>query len=205
MSRLIAFGASITYGQGLEDCYKPNGVPGDTSSKHAWPQILADLLNLECINASVPGDSCKDIWYNAVNFEYKPDDVVFVEWCTPNRWAVFNDDGSVYKMAIWNENDKVSDFYYRHMHSDRDVNIDFYMRAEHLQDFFAKQNIKYFSMLQSLSEFQPKPAWCSAEFEKLYSKDFRKTHPLSRDNSHPGELAHREYAKRLLVLIEERL
>jgi hypothetical protein len=49
--RLIAFGCSNTYGEGLEDCWIPEfRKHGPKPSKVAWPQILADKMGRECVN-----------------------------------------------------------------------------------------------------------------------------------------------------------
>ena len=55
MPRLIAFGCSNTYGQGLEDCHILPNFPGPSPSKTAWPNTLGNLLNCsEVINQSKP-------------------------------------------------------------------------------------------------------------------------------------------------------
>jgi len=59
--RLIAFGCSYTYGAGLEDCFTPPIGHGPIPSKFAWPQLVANELNMECINMSSSGASNKEI------------------------------------------------------------------------------------------------------------------------------------------------
>lgn len=63
MSRLITFGCSYTYGQGLPDCentvintgIKKFYVNSSAPSKQGWPSILSKRLDLELVNISAPG------------------------------------------------------------------------------------------------------------------------------------------------------
>lgn len=202
MSRLIAFGCSFTYGHGLSDCFIPPIDPGLNPSKFAWPQLIADKLGLECYNQSIPGDSNKDIWYNIVNFDFEDNDIVVVHWSFPDRYAVFNDDGSVRKLASWNADDPVSDYYYRHFHSVTDATLDFYLRADHIKHMFESKNIPAYYLIPNKEFYQPVPNWCNIKFEDVYLKEMRNMYKsIALDNSHPGELAHEKFAQALLEII----
>mgnify|MGYP003309481114 CR=1 FL=1 len=81
MTRLIAFGCSHTYGQALPDIWdhkKNKEITTQGPSKYAWPQILSDKLNLECINLGSPGASNKEVWFHIVNTEFKKSDIVIL-------------------------------------------------------------------------------------------------------------------------------
>ena len=84
MTKLYTFGDSNTWGIGLLDIWdaeknfyllkktsNKDSVLHDQvfygPSKHAWPQILADKLKIECINKSIPGASNKEIWLEIIN------------------------------------------------------------------------------------------------------------------------------------------
>ena len=62
MDRLVAFGCSLTQGQDLPDNYK-----SQYPSKFSWPQILANKLNLQCINLGKGGASSKEILYKMIS------------------------------------------------------------------------------------------------------------------------------------------
>lgn len=82
--RLIAFGCSYTYGQGLPDCEssKLAGFTFDrsTPSKLGWPQQTADALGLKLINKSIPGASNLEILYNILSFPFEETDTVVIMW-----------------------------------------------------------------------------------------------------------------------------
>ena len=86
MNRLIAFGCSYTYGHGLQDCIADNGSgAGRYPSKFAWPQLVANVANLECINKSAPGSSNQEILWQIERFNFEVNDTVIIHWSFCNR------------------------------------------------------------------------------------------------------------------------
>jgi len=87
--RLLAFGCSNTLGNGLElepsnnyrHLYKP--------SKYAWPQVLANMLDRQCINRANSGASNRQITYTILNTEFQSDDIVIIMWTYFDRHCVF--------------------------------------------------------------------------------------------------------------------
>ena len=70
MARLLAFGCSYTYGEGLEDCWSPlNKTFGPLPSKQAWPSILGKDLGREVHNFGICGASNKHIWHTILNIQ----------------------------------------------------------------------------------------------------------------------------------------
>ena len=74
MDRLITFGCSHTYGQALKE-----------RETQAWPYIVADKLNLECINEGQMGASITMMYHKLMNFDYQQGDKVICLWSYPNR------------------------------------------------------------------------------------------------------------------------
>ena len=91
MSRLIAFGCSFTRGTALDDVwdFKNKCSIFPQPSKYAWPQLLADKLDIECINLGKGGYSNKAIWHIIVNFDFKPSDIVFIHWSFLDRYHYY--------------------------------------------------------------------------------------------------------------------
>jgi hypothetical protein len=82
MSRLVVFGCSYTYGQGLADCINSKflSMSHPYPSKLGWAQQLADKLGLKLVNKSYPGSSNFEILFTLLEFKFEPDDVVVIMW-----------------------------------------------------------------------------------------------------------------------------
>ena len=84
--RIIAFGCSQTYGHCLEDAYVVDNTKWDKvtvaeqPSKLAYPQLLGDYFNCEVHNLSYPGASNRNMWYEIINFNFEPTDIVICTW-----------------------------------------------------------------------------------------------------------------------------
>ena len=65
-NRIIAFGCSLTYGEGLKDCLPDpiNLKKAKYPSKYAWPNLLSKKTNIPIINNGQPGESNKLIANN---------------------------------------------------------------------------------------------------------------------------------------------
>jgi len=87
--KLVAFGCSFTYGDGLPDAH---GFKNP--SKDAWPQVLANTLGYECDNTSVPGNSNSKILYDIVNYPFVGNEVVCIMWTYNHREHVFKSEDS---------------------------------------------------------------------------------------------------------------
>lgn len=102
MSRLIVFGCSYTYGQGLADCYVPPNDCGPVPSQLGWPNQLAHRLGLDLINNSAPGSSNIQILWRLLNFKFQEDDLCVTMWSHFDRhpYSKLRFDPSVIK---WDE------------------------------------------------------------------------------------------------------
>lgn len=83
--RLIAFGCSITYGQGLPDCNTTFLTP----SNYAWPSLVAKNINCTCNNQARPGSSNREILWRILNYnEYHHSDIVVILWTIKDRSSI---------------------------------------------------------------------------------------------------------------------
>ena len=88
MSRLIAFGDSFTYGQGLDG----TGIAHAEPHPDAWPEQMRSLLGVDTvINLSKPGASNKQIWFTILSFDFEPTDIVVICWTCYNRTMLIKD------------------------------------------------------------------------------------------------------------------
>ena len=68
MDRLIAFGCSNTFGDGLEH------------PSQGWPAILAKEFSFNLVNKAIPGSSVKRTAYTIQEFNFEPNDHVVILW-----------------------------------------------------------------------------------------------------------------------------
>ena len=137
--RLVTFGCSHTFGAGLPDVWDfENHTPIFTQgpSKYAWPQLLADKLNIECVNAGFTGASNKKIWWNALNFDYQNTDIVIILWSFLSRSCIITGPNITdhITFGLWSNDDPGVSFY-KHLYGEYDMLVDFYLRCNHLHNF----------------------------------------------------------------------
>ena len=210
MSRLIAFGCSNTYGHGLEDCIVfPTHDPGPIASKTAWPNALGKLLNVkEVINQGKPGASNKFIWRRIFDFEYQTDDLVFINWAHFDRHCYFRESPDTdLTIGPWIKN-KPNKTYFKLLYSQLDSRLDFFNRADHSSRYLDSLNIKNFHTTVLHDEDRNTltiPKWMSVNLLKTNMSTIRQLHPTALDNSHPGQLAHDQFANDLYLEIKEML
>ena len=213
MTRLIAFGCSNTYGQGLESRVTyPFDSLKEPASEFAWPKVLGNLLGInDVINRAEPGASNKHIWERAITFNYRQTDIVFIHWTFQDRDCFF---GKIPKIGPWqlffNDRDtsqekKNAEYYYKHFYSEEDRFIDLYARVDHVDRYLREKNIRHFHLLTpgnsrgghaSESSKKMVPQWCSARFLKT---SFEKTPRLDEglDDNHAGIETHSSVAQRI--------
>ena len=204
MPRLIAFGCSNTYGQGLEDCYVPPG-PGPRPSKTAWPNTLGNLLNCsKVINQSAPGASNKLIWKTIVDFNFKQDDLVFIMWSHLERHCFFTNDQHM-SIGPWIKN-KANKFYYKVFYSKTDSILDFFNRADHSKRYLDSLHLVNYHTATghiTINAIPKSPKWCSVDFMNTSLYNIRDLYPTALDNMHPGQEAHDHFANDLHLEIKE--
>ena len=131
MSRLVAFGCSHTYGEGLYD------------PQSAWPHLLAQHYKIECVNNGVPASSNKLILSNILNFDFQPNDIVIIYWSHIERWTVFEKDKC--RNILPSQTDKVAKSYYKYVYSKIDSQIQFDMMIDYGNLFLEKKEIKVYN------------------------------------------------------------
>lgn len=203
--RLIAFGCSNTYGQGLPDCHfttkTGSFMPGPHPSKHAWPAQLGKMLDLKTvINMGVPGASNKQIWNNIMNFEFEPDDFVVCHWSLIHRSCIIYEHKDLLALGLWPIPEKeVGDAYRRFLastNSDYNLMIESCGFIDHVHCLL-KDKVKHlYHIVFRKQEFDLRPKWCSFDFiaEAGY---FNRSFPLALDASHTGVQGHKELAKNI--------
>lgn len=197
MARLIAFGSSYTYGDGLPDIYPDNKEP----SKLAWPSILSSQLNLQCINMSSQGAGNRKIWHDILNFKFEPNDVVFILWAFSNRHTIFDSKSKFKNLLPWAvDNSAEAVAYYRYIYTEYDSELSTKLYINHANQLILSNNLKVYHLLlneESIGLFElggQKIDFIPLMFEESY----KEVYPLSLDNLHPGEECHRKFVSDIL-------
>jgi hypothetical protein len=192
MNRLITYGCSNTYGEGLEDCWTGT-MWGPEPSKFAWPQLLADKMNLDCVNLGFPGVSNKYIWNKVLNTEFQKGDKVVILWTYFSRFCFFRDDGSSQRIMAQDATNKklnkktraAASFYYSHFYSKKDSVDDNFLRITFIKDYLDNKGIENYHYTCEAREFfhklKPLP-WNKVNLKFIDWRGF----PPALDNLHTG-------------------
>jgi lysophospholipase L1-like esterase len=197
MARLIAFGCSMTYGDGLPDIYPKHAKP----SRLAWPQLLADKLGLECVNCGMSGSSNKKIWHDILNFKFAPDDTVVVLWSYTDRTTVYKSKSNYLGISpgIIDSNPLV-EMFYKNFYSEYDVELNTRLYINQANAFLKNRGLnKYNLLIKNSSRKLFELAGEKVDFVPLpFYENYRNVYPRGLDHLHPGELSHAKFARDVL-------
>ena len=203
--RLIAFGCSHTYGNGLDDCWIDKDRMAPKPSQYAWPSVLSDMLNIECINMAIGGASNKQILDAVLNFDFRDDDITFIKWTHFDRYCVHLNDGTVFKIGNW-KNDITNKSYFAHVHSFYDSYVDFCIRSNYAKFYLDSEVIEHYH-LTCADLYNPKYKklkWDKATFLKSRLSHYRDKYPKALDGLHAGKEAQYKYAESIYREIKEK-
>lgn len=195
--RLVTFGCSLTYGQGLADCHIPPHSSGPHPSKFAWPKILANKLNLECVNLSKPGASNKEIWKIILDTQLYSDDLVIIHWSHFDRWCIIEEQ-FIKKIGVWKTKKHMpSKAFFKYIHSEYDMQTDLNCRSDHIERYLTDLEITHYHLVTKEKDIENIARWNSSRFLPIYTSRIRKNFPTALDGSHPGTAAHQELADQI--------
>lgn len=214
MSRLVTFGCSNTKGDGLPDVYDKVRKETPTWSKpstYAWPKLLADKLEYECLNLAVSGSSNKHICNIALNTQFKESDTVIFMWTYFSRSCVFQQEGvepsriMIQDTEVFPRKRRWILNYYKKYYTDADAIIDAYVRMNLAKQFLDSKGIKnYHTSCHETDDIDnvEAPLWNNVE---LLDIGFTKPRlDVALDNQHPGLLGHKRFSNNLYNIIKEK-
>jgi len=199
MDRLVAFGCSLTQGQYLPDNYNT-----DKPSKLSWPQLLANKLNLQCINLGKGGASSKEILYKILNFDFNKNDFAVILWSHNDRDCIISSENLIEQIGIWKvDYDKLSKFYFETFYKEINTKIQNHIYYNYCNLYLKNKKIRQLHLqanreninINSYSESFNK--WNNVKILNVFISDIRKNFPLALDNHHPGIEAHENFANQI--------
>lgn len=188
IKRLVAFGCSLTYGHGLADCYKENGMEGPIPSVQAWPFLVASHFKVAIDNQGIPGGSNKEIFQKIRNYEFKKGDCAVVLWSYINRHCSIYPD-YVDRYGPWLKSTR-SKNWIKHLFNDHDATLDCLMYDEHARLYLNTKKIKHNTYFADHFMTIPQPEG------KLFQRVFD---DFARDGKHPGAATQRAFAQQVIT------
>lgn len=211
MPRLVTFGCSFVFGHGLPDCYMPPVNPGNTPSKFAWPQILADKLGYECYNLSRCGSGNFEILMRILSTEFRSDDLVLIAWSYFHRFEQYKitDMEANWRKIGFEDPEYKTMLSYQAEIKNTDTTLHYYnwLTIQHAELFLNSKNIKNNSYIGVYI----RPQYPIKTIPKYitvnnYIPDIHLVHAdLALDGVHPGLESHRLQADLIYSKIIDRI
>lgn len=204
MQRLVTFGCSVTYGHGLSDCYIPPKDPGLIPSKFAWPNLVAQSLNVPLLNNGVCGNSNLAILHDILNFQFEFGDVVVVMWTLTSRDLIFGKKNFLGKQQLipvgfW-QNTHLSNSWLE-THSLADMATRSWLYLHHATLYLKSKNIPIHNVFAFYDEVKKyKPKFLDLDFYKIKTQAMRPI-DLALDNLHPGIKTHQMIANDIIKIL----
>ena len=200
--RLIAFGCSNTYGDGLSDVNRESSVHIRTNpSKFAWPQLLTNKfkIDIECLNKGYGGASNDEIFDFIINFNFQKDDIVIILWSYISRISILNADGGYINIRTWDapRTHNKSKTYYKYFYQETEGIRKLCIYANYIQ-YYLQDKVKILkqSYLQQYDNVNF-PNWNNVNFFDNFLDATSNDKGL--DGVHPGPKSHEIFADNLYL------
>ena len=203
--RLIAFGCSLTFGFGLPDCWDPPYNNLSKPSSVAWPNLIADALDRDCVNRSMIASSNKRIWHEIANFDFEDDDLVFVMWSQISRTSILESKYKIQNIGTWMMGEKAwANMYYRIMNREYDDEITTALYISHANYIFNRKKIESYHLA-----IDRKNTNCfnllgeNINHIPLYMLEYEENYPIALDDDHhTGVEGHAALARDILKYLD---
>ena len=191
---LIAFGCSLTYGEGLADCHVPPNLPGPKPSSLAWPARLASITGRNCVNQGYSGAGNFQIALSVLSYQFKADDSCFILWSYSDRDMILHDNMSLERLGPWSYNKRWKAW--NMVNPDQTKSIKFWYHVATINSWLMTHKIPCYNLSVGLDFFKgTKPAWAeNIKFLSANIHHYREITPLALDRLHPGPQAHEAFA-----------
>ena len=206
MSKLVTFGCSCTFGQALDDCIITDWSADIKPSKFAWPELLSNLMKLECDNRAQPGYSNLQILDTILSTNIDPNDTVIVMWSYFGRDMILDDNGTKHRIHSTDETEIVK--YWASTHTITDLMYRSWVYMHHALIYLQSLGVKFYfvQVLKDLKFLNMKPEWArSISFLNVDVGKYSAISPKAADNAHPGKQAHELIAHSIYLKIKHQM
>ena len=210
LNRIVAFGDSQTYGYFLTET---NNGYGSGPSELAWPNVVADYYDVNVVNNGICGASNKEIWLEAINFNYQKGDTVCILWSFFDREffptgdvrdSIVGFDGHFegIKLVPNHFKSKKNALYYEQFHSNFNSFVSFSLYKSHIAHYLDSINVPYFFRNLEVSNI-PKSSFA---WDKTVCKGINYVLcDYAFDNIHYGLESHKTVANNFIEDINEKI
>jgi len=196
MSRIVIFGDSYSYGDGLADPLKQN-----------YGHLLGVLAHKEVINKAISGSSNTRIAYEVLNFDFEPNDVVLIGWSYACREMLAIKNTEIQNLGTWiDDSIKLNRAWLEYLCDEHDLAIKSFMHMHHINTYLTNKNINYiqywFEELPEMFDLKTKYFW--ADTIKMDVDLFKEIQPVDLTScNHPGPKSHKLFAYHLFKNFKE--
>jgi len=195
MSRIIIFGDSNSYGDGLKD-----------PSVENYGYRLGQMTNKEVINKAICGNSNARIAFNVLNFDFEPSDIVILGWSWASRDMLITDK-KIINFGSWADTtDLINRIWLEYFCIDRDLAVKTFMHMQHINLYLKEKNLKkiqfWFEDFPQFHELKKEYVWANSikmDFELLEEIQ----HVDITSCNHPGPKTHKIFAEYLYKNFKE--
>lgn len=190
MARVITFGCSNTFGEGL-----------DNPKEQAWGFYVGKQLNRKFINQGALGASNKLICHKVYSFDFYQDDIVIILWTFIERSCVlFNRERHL--DFIPQGNNEVCIQYYKDYFSEYDSQFTSFVFMNRTIDYLTQKGIKVyfiFNNINYISHIENKTGYLPILFSDYYDE-----YPRAKDGLHMGAEGNKVFANNVYKFIAEK-
>ena len=211
-NRLVTFGCSLTYGQALDDRHKEswpaqlgkllnlpfiNQGRAGASAKRIWWEILHfpfrhdDLVCIGwthkdrwCIIKQPHGCSSDDDFTGDAN-----DHVVNFDLPEISKAKEYQQASGITDINLGRE--EIADVFYRHIHNDFDMTVNYFALVNHARYFLNEKKIKNYHL--DMTSHSAMPTFNKVQFLPISFDNIRTKNAKANDNWHPGVKAYTEF------------
>lgn len=221
-NRLVTFGCSLTYGQALHDRHKEswpaqlgkllnlpfiNQGRAGASAKRIWWEILHFPFqdnDLVCI-----GWTHKDRWCiikkphsNPIDNDLTGDgNDEITNFDLPELALAEKYEQATGITDINLGREEIADVFYRHIHNDFDMTVNYFTFVNHIKYFLDDKKITNYHL--DMTSHDSIPKFNKVQFLPISFDDIRKANPKAKDNWHPGVQAYKQFSSAIYNHIKE--
>ena len=185
MKRLVTFGCSNTWGQGL-----------DNPKEEVWGAVLANYLGRDFINEGRQGASNKYIAHAVEQFDFLPNDLVIISWTFLDRFSILydpkkfgkdnNNNARFVKDIHYSQDTEISNTYYHLFYDDYDCRFTNTVLMDYTIDLLIDKELEFRQLFWNRDECPNNRHMYTEKFPFYFYPYYDNYPSSSEDDPHMG-------------------